>query len=329
MAARPLLSPPRPRPPDVKITFIGTRGLPAAYSGFETAVENIGARLAARGHDVTVYCRPHMVDGRHEHYRGMRLVYLPTVANKYLDTLVHTFVCTLHMAALRRPDAAIYFIAGNSPLAGLSRVLGVPSVLNVDGLDSRRAKWNRHARLYLRWAERNAPRFASATVTDSRSVQRLYREEHGYETHFIPYGSDLDGSDSGEHLQRLGLRPREYVLFVGRLVPENNAHVLVEAFAGLDTQLKLVVVGDAPYAHDYQAAPAGQRQRMRAVHRVPVRRRLSRASQGRRPVRSAHRGRRHAPRDRGGHGRRQLHRGQRPSSQPGGHRRRRRALPGT
>ncbi len=236
----------------MKITFIGTRGLPAAYSGFETAVENIGARLAARGHDVTVYCRPHMVDGRHEHYRGMRLVYLPTVANKYLDTLVHTFVCTLHMAALRRPDAAIYFIAGNSPLAGLSRVLGVPSVLNVDGLDSRRAKWNRHARLYLRWAERNAPRFASATVTDSRSVQRLYREEHGYETHFIPYGSDLDGSDSGEHLQRLGLRPREYVLFVGRLVPENNAHVLVEAFAGLDTQLKLVVVGDAPYAHDYQ-----------------------------------------------------------------------------
>ncbi len=246
----------------MRITFIGTRGLPAAYSGFETAVENIGARLAARGHEVTVYCRPHMLEGRHERYRGMRLVYLPTVANKYLDTLLHTFVCTLHMAAVRRPHAAIYFIAGNSPLAGLSRVLGVPSIINVDGLDSERAKWNPWARLYLRWAERNAPRLAGATVTDSRAVQRLYRDQYGYETHFIPYGSDLEGTDSGEHLHRLGLRPREYILFVGRLVPENNAHVLVQAFAGLQTELKLVIVGDASYAHDYQQqlkATAGDR----------------------------------------------------------------------
>jgi glycosyltransferase involved in cell wall biosynthesis len=255
----------------MKIVLIGTRGLPAAYSGFETAVENIGARLAARGHRVSVYCRPHMVEGRHPVYRGMELVYLPTVASKHLDTIVHTLVCTLHMAVRRRPDAAVYFIAGNSPMALLSRLLGVPAAINVDGLDSRRAKWNPLARRYLRWAERNAPRFADATITDSREVQRIYREEYGYRTHYIPYGSELDddgvsgdhGSRAGgngrgsgrpalEHLERLGLEPRDYVLFVGRLVPENNAHVLVEAFAGLDTGMKLAVVGDAPYAEDYQ-----------------------------------------------------------------------------
>jgi len=251
----------------VNIVLIGTRGLPAAYSGFETAVENIGRRLAARGHRVTVYCRPHMVEGRYPVFHGMELIYLPTVANKYLDTLVHTLVCTLHMAARRRPDVAVYFIAGNSPMAGLSRLLGIPSIINVDGLDSLRAKWNRWARLYLRWAERNAPRFATATITDSRTVQRLYRDDYGYETHYIPYGSELKeeapGGDDGEapgagkeqrdeHLARLGLEPRGYMLFVGRLVPENNAHALVEAFAGLETDMKLAIVGDAPYAEEYQ-----------------------------------------------------------------------------
>ena len=157
------------------------------------------------------------------------------------------------MALVLRPQVALYFIAGNSPCALLSRLLGIPSVLNVDGLDSERAKWNRWARLYLRWAERNAPRFASETITDSRVVQRIYREEHGHETHFIPYGSNLDGQDTGQFLHDLGLQPRGYILFVGRLVPENNAHVLVAAFEGLDTQHKLVIVGDAPYAGEYQA----------------------------------------------------------------------------
>jgi len=236
----------------MRIALLGTRGVPSAYSGFETAVENIGRRLAARGHEVTVYCRPHMIEGRRATYEGMRLVYLPTVVNKYLDTFVHTLVSTLHLGLCRRADVAVYFIAGNSPFAFLSRCLGIPSIINVDGLDSRRAKWNRQARLYLRWAERAAPRLADATVTDSRAVQAQYRDVLGAETVYIPYGSDLDGNDSGEYLCRYGLRPRGYILFVGRLVPENNAHVLLEAFDGLQTDLRLVIVGDASYAQAYK-----------------------------------------------------------------------------
>ena len=277
----------------MRISLLGTRGVPAAYSGFETAVENIGARLAAHGHVVTVYCRPHMVEGRYRTYRGMRLVYLPTVPSKHLDTFVHTFLSTLHMAFVARPHVAVYFIAGNSPFAGLSRLLGVPSALNVDGLDSQRAKWGGAAKRYLRWAERAAPRLASAVITDSRSVQDLYRDEFGAETTYIPYGADLDepaghspASAAGpvpaaapaatapagardaapaatpSVMQRFGLQPRGYLLFVGRLVPENNAHVLAEAYARLQTDLKLVIVGDAPYADDYRAglaAFAGER----------------------------------------------------------------------
>ena len=194
-----------------------------------------------------------MAEGRFKVYRGMRLVYLPTVRSKHLDTFVHTLVSTLHMLLNGRPDVALYFIAGNSPFAGLSRLLGVPSIINVDGLDSRRAKWSGPAKVYIRWAERNAPRLATRVITDSRVLQRLYREDHGAETEFIPYGADVPATDSRERLERLGLKARGYLLFVGRLVPENNAHVLIEAFAGLETDLRLVVVGDAPYAGEYQA----------------------------------------------------------------------------
>ena len=238
----------------MRIVLLGTRGVPAAYGGFETLVENIGQRLAARGHEVTVYCRPHMVGGRFATYRGMRLVFLPTIASKHLDTIVHTLVSTLHMAVRKRPDVAFYFIAGNSPFAALSRLLGIPSIINVDGLDSQRAKWNRYASTYLRWAERVAPRCANVTITDSRSVQALYKEKFGVETRFIPYGAAMDGIDTGEYLQRFDLKPRHYVLFVGRLEEENNAHVLVKAFEGLDTDFKLVVVGDAPYSDQYRQA---------------------------------------------------------------------------
>jgi glycosyltransferase involved in cell wall biosynthesis len=250
----------RPHKDRLCIALIGTRGVPAAYSGFETAVENLGSRLAARGHRVVVYCRPHMVQGRFGVYRGMRLVYLPTIASKHLDTFVHTFISTLHMGLIARPDVAVYFIAGNSPFAGLARLLGIPSAINVDGLDSRRAKWGGAARHYLRWAEHNAPRFADMVITDSRVLQQIYREEHRAETTFIPYGADMGDSAAGappvaetSHLERFGLAPQRYLLFVGRLVPENNAHVLIEAYAQLATDLPLVIVGDASYADDYIA----------------------------------------------------------------------------
>jgi Glycosyltransferase len=236
----------------MKFALLGTRGVPASYSGFETAVEAVGTRLAARGHDVTVYCRPHAVAAHYRSYRGMRLVHLPTIATKHLDTFVHTLLSTLHMAFAVRPDVALYFIVGNAPSAALSRMLGIPTILNVDGLDSERAKWSGPAKSYLRWAQRNARRCADRLVTDSEVLQRIYRERYGAVTEFIPYGADMTGPDSGRYLARFGLRRRGYILFVGRLVPENNAHVLLEAFTALETDLQLVVVGDAPYEARYQ-----------------------------------------------------------------------------
>jgi glycosyltransferase involved in cell wall biosynthesis len=237
-------------PRALRIAMLGTRGVPAGYSGFETCVEELGWRLVARGHDVTVYCRVPHITYRGARYRGMKLVKLPTVRSKHLDTIVHTLLSSLH-ALVMGYDVAMYFNVGNSPLTWIPRLAGQRVALNVDGLDWKRKKWGSLARRYIRTCERWATRFPERIVTDSRRVQQYYRERYGAASTYIAYGADPISAPAGPHLERLGLEPRRYVLFVGRLVPENCAHHLVDAFQGLSTDMRCVIVGDAPYAARY------------------------------------------------------------------------------
>ena len=239
----------------MNVAILGTRGIPASYSGFETAVEQIASRLTTRGHRVTVYCRPHVVDPGIRTWKGAELVHLPTVRNKYLDTFAHTFLASLHAAYRENPDVALFFIAGNSPLCLITRAKGIPTLINVDGLDSDRRKWNRLAKSYLRMAERLAPTAATLAITDSHAVADIFESRFGQRIGVVPYGAEAPPDTGIKTLERLGLEPRSYVLFVGRLEPENNPHLLVEAWARIPSErtrgMKLVVVGGAPYASDY------------------------------------------------------------------------------
>lgn len=237
----------------MKIALLGTRGVPASYSGFETCVEQLGQRLVERGHDVTVYCRSHHIDYEGAFYKGMRLVKLPTIANKYLDTIVHSFFSSLH-ALGQRYDIALYFIAGNSPVSWIPRLVGTKTLLNVDGLDWKREKWPAFAKKYIQFAEYLATKLPTQYLTDSRVVQGYYEDRFKDKPPYIPYGSDVEIMPPGETLLRFGLEPDQYILFVGRLVPENCAHHLVAAFRGLETDLKCVIVGDASYAEEYIAS---------------------------------------------------------------------------
>ena len=239
----------------MNVAILGTRGIPASYSGFETAVEQITSRLTARGHRVTVYCRPHVVDPTIREWKGAQLVHLPTVRNKYLDTFVHTLLSSVHAARRTKPDVALFFIAGNSPLCMITRLAGIPTVINVDGLDSDRRKWNRFAKSYLRAAERLSPRMATRAITDSHAVAAIYEQRYGRQIGVVPYGAEVPPTQETDVLERLELEPGRYVLFVGRLEPENNPHLLVEAWSRIPTSktkgMKLVVVGGAPYASEY------------------------------------------------------------------------------
>jgi glycosyltransferase involved in cell wall biosynthesis len=239
----------------MRVAILGTRGIPASYSGFETAAEQLASRLSDRGHEVVVYCRPHVVDPNLREWKGARLVHLPTVRNKYLDTFAHTLLSSWHASRELKPDVALFFIAGNAPMTLVTRWHGIPTVINVDGLDSDRSKWPAFAKRYLRFAERNAPRWADTALTDSHRVAEIFEQRYGQRIGVVPYGVEDPGHGGTGTLERLGLEPERYLLFVGRLEPENNPHLLVDAFSRISGEaargMKLVVVGGAPYADEY------------------------------------------------------------------------------
>jgi glycosyltransferase involved in cell wall biosynthesis len=235
----------------MKSAFLGSRGIPARYSGFETFYEQLAVRLARRGHQVTVYNRSHFITDVRGSYEGVRLVTVPSIPTKHLDTITHTALSSLH-ALTQRFDIAYYCIVGNSPLVWIPRLAGAKTLLNVDGEDWAREKWGAFARWYQRRCERIATRTAGVLIADAHGVQQRYREVHDAAAVFVPYGANVQRTDEQDVLARWGLEPRRYVLYVGRLVPENAIDVLIRAFAGLEHDRKLVIVGDAPFADAYK-----------------------------------------------------------------------------
>jgi glycosyltransferase involved in cell wall biosynthesis len=236
----------------MKIAFTGIRGVPANYGGFETFVEQLGRRLAERGHDVTVYGRAASVPANVTSYAGMKIVRLPAPRSKYLETVVHTLFCAFAIA-IRRYDVVYVCNSANVPSVVLLWLAGKRVVLNVDGLEWQRAKWNRIGRAYYRTCAWLAARLPVHLVTDARVIQDYYRIAYRRDTDYFAYGTDLVPVPDDGTLGRLGLEPGRYVLYVSRLEPENNAHVVIEGYRHVATDLPLVILGDAPYASDYIA----------------------------------------------------------------------------
>ena len=238
----------------MRIAILGTRGIPAAYGGFETLAEELAARLVTRGHEVTVYARPGGVAEALPAYRGARVVHLPTLRSKYLDTVVHGVLSGLH-AAGSGYDAVLVCNGINALACRLPRLLGAATrvALNVDGLERRRRKWNALGRLAYALSERLSCVLPDAVVTDAAEIEAYYRARYGKRSTFIPYGSDLPAPRGTEVLERLGLRPGRYVLYVSRFEPENNPDAVVRGYRDLTTDLPLVLLGGAPYSDAFIA----------------------------------------------------------------------------
>ena len=234
----------------MRIAILGTRGVPASYGGFETFAEQLSTRMAARGHDVTVYCRAHYVSPRQLEYRGVKLKVLPTLRHKYLDTVLHTFISACH-ATFGHYDAALICNAANAPFAPILRAAGVPVALNVDGLEHKRKKWSWWGRNYYKVCEWLATLLPNEIVTDARVIQDYYLARYQAASTMIVYGAEVERRQDRQTVRRWGVEPNRYVLYVSRLEPENNAHLVIEAFKKVRTNYRLVIVGDAPYAHDY------------------------------------------------------------------------------
>ncbi|UYK41638.1 DUF1972 domain-containing protein [Microbacterium terricola] len=229
--------------------MIGTRGVPAAYGGFETAVEEVGRRLVERGHRVTVYSRGG--ESRDRQYLGMDIVHLPALPQKQLETLSHTGLSAAHAVLHRRPDAAFVFNAANAPFLPLLRARGIPVALHMDGLEWKRDKWGARGRAYYRWAEEHGVRHADALIADAPGIADYYTAEFGVPTELIRYGAPILQDTPADAVRALDLEPGGYHLVVARFEPENHVREIVEGYRASHATMPLVVVGSAPYAAEY------------------------------------------------------------------------------
>ena len=234
----------------MKLAIIGTRGIPANYGGFETFAEELATRLAARGHDVTVYGRSNNIRYPYRIYKGVKLTILPTIATKHLDTVVHTLLSVVH-AIPRRFDCILMCNAANSIFAGISRLTGTPVALNVDGIERLRKKWGPAARAVYRISERLATIVPNAVVSDAAVIRDYYLKQYRAPSVLIAYGAQCERTETRAILDQLDVESRGYFLYVSRLEPENNAHTVIEAFEKVQTDKPLLIVGDAPYAQKY------------------------------------------------------------------------------
>ena len=234
----------------MRIVILGTRGIPASYGGFETFAEHLSTRLVARGHEVTVYGRAHYVSPRQLEYHGVRLKVLPTIRHKYFDTVIHAFLSAIH-AVPSRFDAALICNAANAPFAPILRLTGTPVAINVDGLEHKRKKWGWLGRRYYMAAERLSTILPNVMVTDAQVIHDYYLARYSANSEMIAYGSEVERRPDRASVRRWRAEPNRYVLYVSRLEPENNAHLVIEAFKKVRTAYRLLIVGDAPYAHDY------------------------------------------------------------------------------
>lgn len=235
----------------MKLAILGTRGIPARYGGFETLAEELSARLAARGHDVTVYTRTRYAEPGVREWRGAKVRVLPTIPTKYLDTVAHGILSGID-SIFESYDAVLVCNAINAASCFLPRLAKrTRVVLNVDGLERHRRKWSAAGKLAYRISEKLSTIVPDAVVSDAVVIRDYYRQTYGFDSHFIPYGGDLPVPSGRETLERLGLEPERYVLYVSRLEPENNADAVVRAYRDVPGGTPLVVVGDAPYASKY------------------------------------------------------------------------------
>lgn len=238
----------------MKIALLGIRGIPNCYSGFEVCAEEIASRLSQKGHSVTIYCRRHYFNSKSKIFKGAKLIVLPTIKNKYLDTFIHTFLSTIHLL-FTDTEIAQYFGVGNSIFTFLPRIFGKKTFINVNGLDWTRKKWPYSAKLYLRFSAFLATFLPTGFITDSKKIAGYYVDCFGKKPVFISYGIPIytppSLADSKETLDKFGIQKNKYILFVGRLVPENNIDILMSAYNQIKIDMKLVIAGDAAYETDY------------------------------------------------------------------------------
>ncbi|MCL6106447.1 MAG: DUF1972 domain-containing protein [Actinobacteria bacterium] len=237
----------------MKVAILGTRGIPSGYSGYETFAEEIGSRLVKRGHDVTIYAHGHMFPERAASYRGIRQIYLPSLKGKNTSQFSHSLLASFK-ASFSDSDVVLFCNCANGPFGLILRAFGKKCAINVDGLEWMRPKWNGLAKRYFKFGARCSTIFFNRVVTDAQGMQDYYLQNFNCRSTDIAYGADIMYADNPESVRQVGLEPFNYYLIASRLVPDNNADLIVKAFLDSSSQRKLAIAGGTVYKNSFEEA---------------------------------------------------------------------------
>ena len=228
------------------IALIGTRGYPYVYSGYETFAKELCERLVKRGIEVTIYCHKNLFKYRPKEINGIHLIYLPAIETKILNQLSHSLFAFLH-ACLQPYDVILAVNSANGPFGFLTKLFRKKTMINVDGLEWMRPKWQGLGSKYFYWSSKQATRFFDLIINDSLEMKRVYKREFQTTSKVIGYGAELRYSKNPKLIEKWNLEPNNYYLIVGRLIPDNNSDIILEGFLKSLSDKKLVIVGDVPF----------------------------------------------------------------------------------
>lgn len=234
----------------MKIAIIGSRGYPYVYSGYETFVKEFGERLIERNHEVTVYCHRNLFDSFPKQVNGINLIYIYTIETKIFSQLIHSTLSMIHTCFCSY-DIILVVNSANGPLGLISKIAQKKTVLNVDGLEWLRPKWKGIGSKYFYWASRIGTKLYDRLVTDSTEMEKIYQKEFNAKSTVIAYGANIRDSMNPDLIKHWGLEPNEYYLIVGRLIPDNNADIIIREFVNSKSTKKMVIVGGVPYRDKY------------------------------------------------------------------------------
>lgn len=236
----------------LKVAILGAKGYPYVYGGYDTLVKELGERLQQRGVDLRVYCHRALFKEKPPVVNGIKLIYTPAIETKSLTQLTHSFISMLH-ACLSDVDVIFVVNSGNGPFGVLSRIFRKPTAINVDGLEWLRPKWRGLGSKYFMWASKMATKYYDRIINDSDEMHRIYREEFGTDSTIIAYGANPSENADISKIKKWNLEKGSYFLIVGRLVPDNNADLIIEGFIKSSSTRKLVIVGDVPYRDEFES----------------------------------------------------------------------------
>ena len=234
----------------INISIIGTRGYPYVYSGYETFVKQLSERLVHKDCNVTVYCHKGLFEIKPKEIKGIKLVYIPTIETKILSQPIHSFLSIIH-ACFSNTDVLLVVNSANGPFGLLTKLFRIPTAINVDGLEWLRPKWKGLGSIYFKWASRMATLFYDQIINDSDEMRKVYLDLFKRDSKVIAYGADIRKSKNSKLITTWDIKQREYYLVVGRLIPDNNADLIIKGFLKSSSKKTLVIVGDVPYKDSY------------------------------------------------------------------------------